>query len=238
MSFDILMKQVGAIAIVTRQMGGQVSSAISKASIGQLQSPLLSAQLMVGDALRLLRLVDGLPSLESYDFEVELGNAAYSNTISWTALWQSKERLKSEIAMLEEFTASLNEALDVLKHQLYQLLMLREQLMGLQSMIRSDSTALNQARDVLDQEVLPALFKLRDTLESLAYIYAEEHSQRDFYLWHLNTVFKFVLPPPAQVAQEVQKSDEDGEEDADGTLGLQEQSEPVKDELDSDIGAQ
>ena len=215
MSFDILMKQVSAIASVSGHMGGQVTQAISRASIGELHSPILGAQMMMGDALRLLALIQDLPSVSGYDFEMALGEAAYSNTVSWTSIWQSKERLKDEVSMLKEVTAGIGEALDVLRYEIAQLYMVKEQLASLQSMIGTEATALNQARDLLDREVLPALYEFRDTLEALMRTYKQELFNREFYLWHIDTVFKFVLPPPkgSTIHKRKQEGKKGGEEE-------------------------
>ena len=79
--------------------------------------------------------------------------------------------------------------------------------------MNAGSTAVDHARDVLDSQVVPALFELRDTMESLLETYTEELRERAFYLWHVNTVFKFVLPPPRKEGAKEPRDEEEEESD-------------------------
>ena len=231
MSFDILLKQVRAISAVTGHMGGQVGAAISTASVGQLQAPFLGAQAMVSDALRLLALVQDLPAVDSYDYDLQLGVETYSNSMSWTSIWLSRDRIESEIERLEVIGKEMNEALEGLRFQIGQVLAIREQLSSLGSALRTESSAIDHARDVLDAQVIPALFSLRDTMESLLSTYDEELRDRDFFLWHINTVFKFVLPPPKKDSKTEDVDQDENEETESSTESpLQKNDEQRDDE--------
>ena len=222
MAFEILMKQVNAIATITGQMHGHISGAMAQAAIGSMTAPVLGAQLMLGDAVRLMAIIEDLPQLDSYDYEIALGQAAYSNAIAWSVIWGDRERLRDEVDMLTEVVAGLAEAMDIIRYQIGQILAISSQLASLQSMTDTQSSIMSQARDLIDQVILPQLYGFRDTVERVMRTYADELKSRDFYLWHIDTVFKFYLPPPPGSAlykgdekpgKPSGDGDEEGEED-------------------------
>ncbi len=196
MAFEILMKQINAITTVTSQMHGHVTSSVSMATIGALNSPVLGANLMMGDALRLMALIEDLPEMDTYDFEISLGHEAAFNTIAWVAIFTEKDRVLDEIDTLETAIVGLEEAVDTLQYQMGLLAGIVQNLAGLQSATNNELSALNQARDMLQDSVLPTLYTFRDELTSIIEVYRQEKDAREHYLWHLETVFKFVLPPP------------------------------------------
>ncbi len=194
MSFEVLIKQVQAIASVTGQMSGHVSSAYAKASGGALTSSVLGAQLMMGDALRLLAILREIPSFNSSDFDLGLGEVIFSNALSWAAVMQAREQTQAEVDQVKEVTNGLQKGLDLVLSQIGQIIMIREQLASLQSIVGADAAALSGARALLDEQVMPALYQFRSLMEELLWTYERELQLRELSLWRMDTVFKYIAP--------------------------------------------
>lgn len=220
MAFEVLIQQIKAIGTVAGQLQGHVASAVSKASLGALVSPVLGAHMMLGDALRLLALIEDLPAFDNYDFDIALGHVDASNTISWMALFGDKERIYHETAMLREAVSGLEEAYDALQFQIATLVGLVQDLAHLQGAMSTDLTALEGTRSALMDTVLPELYQFRDQLKVILDTYRHELTAREDFLWHLNKVYKFVLPrlqkkkPEPTLEGEEESSDEEALDEA------------------------
>lgn len=193
MAFDLLTRQVNAIAHVVGHLGGQVTMAYSQLSLGQYASSVLGAHVMLGDALRLMAILEDTAYVEEMELPLFDKNKP-DNSTSYMAMVSSFETLETEIFQIEAMITDMEAALAHLQEQIFILQGFAHQISQIQNATSQGDHGFQGTLDRLQETIFPSLFQLRDALESALDNYRAVLLQRERYLWYLNTVFKFILP--------------------------------------------
>ena len=192
--FEVLMKQVRAMGMVTGSLGGHVTTMFSGMLTGQMASPGLRSHLVLGHIQLLTALLGDVPSLDEFDFDMVLGTAKDSQGANWEALMRNQSRVKDEIETIRETVEGLREAIAEVQAELYAMRNVVGQIDQVLGAVNQSAEALNQSKQALQQTVIPEVERLLRTLEELLERYRAELQAREFKLWQLNRVFRFRAP--------------------------------------------
>ncbi len=193
MSFAILFQQTQALAQITQHLGGNVRTTSTRFQLGDLASPILGAQLMLGDALRLVALLEDIEYDTSPDDPL-LDYTKPDNSSFMLGIMSKTEELRQHVHLLDEMVEDLEASLRIVMEQLGQLNMITQQVSHLQSALPQESSAFSRAHETLAREVMPHLYRVRDMIQALLLRYRTAADNVRRHLWYIETVFKFVLP--------------------------------------------
>jgi hypothetical protein len=193
MGFEILTHQVQAIAAVTQSLGGQVSSAYGRMSLGHMASAMLGAQLMLGDALRLAAILDGVDFLQDLDLAPK-EEVSPDNSGAYILMLKDLDASREEVELLEEVIAELEQALLLLQAQVGVVETLTRNIEQMSNAAEGADGLLGEALTALREQVLPQLYDFQDRLAQMLEHYQDALRVAEGNLWYLETVFKFILP--------------------------------------------
>ena len=110
MAFEMLMRQVSAISHVTSHFAGQSHGLHTQMLSGLMASPLLGAQLLLGDALKLIAILGDVPDLDSYQAEVYVGHMDFMASSFFDGILADLARIEDEICLIEDIILGLEDA--------------------------------------------------------------------------------------------------------------------------------
>lgn len=186
--FESLMKQVRAVTTITGHMGGQISSMHGQLMIGALNSPVLGAQILLGDVSRLLDALEFIPETDEFDFGFVVDEDFDINVYSYQ-IASRLEVLGKDVEWMEEAVAQLVDALNVVDYQIAQLTDMVGQLSNLAAGAK-DTEAMASALAALKDLILPELLKLDEALNNILEVYQAEVERRRERIWRLDSGFR------------------------------------------------
>lgn len=210
MSFDLFMRQVSAISSVSGQMTGHVAATRGKLGAGFGSQQTLGASLLLSDALRLLVLLDDMREAAFEELE-QLQVLEVHNANSLLFMNEDIAQVSVDRDLLAEMVTGLNEALDVVKYEIAQVATLAQDVTHLARSAGQEGIY-DQAKEMLNNELLPELYRMRDDIEVLLERAVAALRAKEAHVWFVETVFKFVLPLnlKLKLRRKVARADEDG----------------------------
>jgi hypothetical protein len=190
--FENLMKQVRAVTTITGHMGGQVGSMHGQLMVGALSSPVLGAQILLGDVSRILDALEYIPDTEEFDFGVEVGGVYENEARNRDFLLHQADQLREEMAWIEDVISELTEAITLVQYELGKLSHMMQQLSNL-SADQKETDGIARAAEAVKELVVPELYKLDLALARILDVYKDELRRRQDHVWFLEISHKWVL---------------------------------------------
>ncbi|MEL6179991.1 MAG: hypothetical protein AAFS10_13615 [Myxococcota bacterium] len=194
MAFDILNQQMRALNTISGSLAGQVSSFHMGMLQSQMGSPLLSGQLVFVDALKLLAIIELLPDMKGYDFDIYIGAMQQLDFRETERILGQLEKTAQELSQIEEIIRGLEQIISQMNMLLGQIVMATEQLSQISQAFQQQSTTVNQSLEKLQKGILPELYAFRSTLQGLLERYREEANLRAYFIFINSRRYKPFLP--------------------------------------------
>ncbi len=191
-SFDLFMRQVSAITTVSGQMSGHIAASRGKVGSSHGTHGALGAQLLMGDAMRLIALLGDVTTDAFAELE-QLEMTKVANVKSMLYMSDGVDQLYADRDLLLQMVGGLHEALDVVKFEIGELTGLMHEVTHM-AQASGESGVYDAAQEMLQQEILPQMYKTRDELADLLKRSEEALEAKEGQIWYLETVFKYVLP--------------------------------------------
>lgn len=207
MAFEVLNQQVRALTSVAGSLTGQVASFHGNLLHAQVGSPLLAGQMMFSDALRLLAIIELLPDMSSYEFEVHVGTSSDLDFRELERMLTQLEKTASELKLIEDVIRGLEMAISQMNTLLGQLNMTTDQLHNISRVFSAQATTVQSTMEKLNLNIIPTLHAFRDTLTGLLSRYREEANLRSYYLFINSRRYKPFLPLAHAMKLKRQKGD-------------------------------
>lgn len=188
---EVLMKQVRAMSTVTQTLGGHVSSMFAGMLSGQMASPLMHTQLVLGNIRLLASILKDAPDFDTFQHEITFGSQMLSDQEFWRTLYIDRERAELELAQIEQVVEQVREAIAQVQQELAMLRAVALQLNNLLTGVNQAADALVEARDLIERQVIPEVEQLLADLMNLLDRYTNERQIRDLKLWQQRHVFRF-----------------------------------------------
>jgi hypothetical protein len=192
MSFDLFMRQVHAVSTVSGQMSGHVAASRGKLGGAHGTHGSIGGQLLLGDALRLIALLEDITA-DAFEEIQALEKSEVANAKSMLYLDTKIEQVRSYRDLLEQMVGGLHEALDVVKFEIGELTDLMNEVSHL-AQATEDCGVYEEAKEVLQQEILPQMYRTRDELDELMHRAQDALESKEGQIWYMDTVFKYILP--------------------------------------------
>lgn len=194
MAFEVLTQQLKAMHQVAGSLNGQVSSFHRGLLASQVSSPLLSGQLMLGDALKMIALLEMLPTLEQYDFDIAIGSTGEIAFEEMERLWDNVAKTRNEMREIDAVIQGLEQAIGQLKSLISELVTVADYLANIGQAFEDQAVTVQATQEQLRQNILPQLFDFVHTLEDMLKRYMDERAIRAEYVNAIAMRYKAFLP--------------------------------------------
>ncbi|MBH25616.1 MAG: hypothetical protein CMH57_14425 [Myxococcales bacterium] len=194
MAFEVLNQQMRALNTIAGSLTGQVTSFHMGLLQSQLGSPLLSGQLVLVDALKLMAIIELLPDMQGYDFDIYIGSMERLDFRETERILTQLDKTAQELIQIEEVIRNLEQIISQMNMLLGQLAMAAEQLTQISQAFQQESSTVSNSLSQLQAGILPQLYDFRTTLTGLLERYRAEANIRAYFLYTNHRRFKPFLP--------------------------------------------